>query len=42
MVLAQVSDIQVEEFIKESSDLMSKATWAMSEINTAYCFDGGF
>ena len=34
MVLAQISDVQAEEFIKESSDLMSKATWAMSEIKT--------
>ena len=32
--LAQISDVQAEEFIKESSDLMSKATWAMSEIKT--------
>ena len=34
IVLAQISDVQAEEFIKESSDLMSKATWAMSEIKT--------
>ena len=34
MVLAQISDVQAEEFINESSDLMSKATWAMYEIKT--------